>query len=46
MYVYFSPLFVTWKIGHDHRLRGCIGTFATMPLHSGLKEYTLSRFVC
>ncbi|EDO46025.1 predicted protein [Nematostella vectensis] len=36
------PLFVTWKIGHDRRLRGCIGTFSTMPLHAGLKEYTLS----
>lgn len=39
----FSPLFVTWKIGHDHRLRGCIGTFTAMRLHKGLKEYTLSR---
>ncbi|XP_031557473.1 AMME syndrome candidate gene 1 protein-like [Actinia tenebrosa] len=36
------PVFVTWKIGHDRRLRGCIGTFSMMPLHSGLKEYTLS----
>lgn len=36
------PLFVTWKIGHDHRLRGCIGTFTAMRLHKGLKEYTLS----
>ena len=39
----FSPLFVTWKIGHDRRLRGCIGTFTAMRLHKGLKEYTLSR---
>ncbi|KAK2566675.1 AMMECR1-like protein, partial [Acropora cervicornis] len=36
------PLFVTWKIGHDRRLRGCIGTFTAMRLHKGLKEYTLS----
>ncbi|KAJ7378173.1 AMME chromosomal region protein 1-like [Desmophyllum pertusum] len=36
------PLFVTWKIGHDHRLRGCIGTFTAMRLHKGLREYTLS----
>lgn len=36
------PLFVTWKIGQDHRLRGCIGTFTAMRLHKGLREYTLS----
>ena len=41
----FSPLFVTWKIGHgpDKRLRGCIGTFTAINLHVGLKDYTLSR---
>jgi uncharacterized protein (TIGR00296 family) len=39
---YFSPLFVTWTIGRDKRLRGCIGTFAEMDLHSGLKEYALT----
>uniref|UniRef100_A0A8B9PX60 AMMECR1 domain-containing protein n=1 Tax=Apteryx owenii TaxID=8824 RepID=A0A8B9PX60_APTOW len=39
----FSPLFVTWKIGRDKRLRGCIGTFSAMNLHSGLREYTLTR---
>lgn len=22
------PIFVTWTIGHDDDLRGCIGTFA------------------
>ncbi|MEE6497058.1 hypothetical protein FKM82_002576 [Ascaphus truei] len=38
----FSPLFVTWKIGRDKRLRGCIGTFSAMNLHSGLGEYTLT----
>ncbi|XP_027321202.1 nuclear protein AMMECR1 isoform X4 [Anas acuta] len=37
------PLFVTWKIGRDKRLRGCIGTFSAMNLHSGLREYTLTR---
>lgn len=30
-----SPLFVTWHIGRDRRLRGCIGTFNSMNLHSG-----------
>ncbi|KAG9346547.1 hypothetical protein JZ751_006858, partial [Albula glossodonta] len=37
-----GPLFVTWKIGRDKRLRGCIGTFSAMNLHSGLREYTLT----
>uniref|UniRef100_A0AAY4DJX2 AMMECR1 domain-containing protein n=1 Tax=Denticeps clupeoides TaxID=299321 RepID=A0AAY4DJX2_9TELE len=36
------PLFITWKIGRDKRLRGCIGTFSAMNLHSGLREYTLT----
>lgn len=36
------PLFVTWKIGKDKRLRGCIGTFSAMELHSGLREYALT----
>uniref|UniRef100_A0A8C6WCA9 AMMECR1 domain-containing protein n=1 Tax=Nannospalax galili TaxID=1026970 RepID=A0A8C6WCA9_NANGA len=36
------PLFVTWKTGWDKRLRGCIGTFSAMNLHSGLREYTLT----
>ncbi|MGH0126622.1 UNVERIFIED_CONTAM: hypothetical protein FKN15_016534 [Acipenser sinensis] len=36
------PLFVTWKTGRDKRLRGCIGTFSAMSLHSGLREYTLT----
>ncbi|XP_048398633.1 AMMECR1-like protein isoform X3 [Stegostoma tigrinum] len=36
------PLFVTWKMGRDKRLRGCIGTFSAMNLHSGLREYTLT----
>ena len=38
----FSPIFVTWKIGKEKRLRGCIGTFNSNPLHSTLKEFTLS----
>ncbi|XP_033231391.1 AMME syndrome candidate gene 1 protein homolog [Belonocnema kinseyi] len=33
------PLFVTWNIGRDMRLRGCIGTFNAMHLHAGLREY-------
>lgn len=36
------PLFVTWKIGKEERLRGCIGTFSEMQLHSGLREYSLT----
>ncbi|XP_044538818.1 AMME syndrome candidate gene 1 protein [Gracilinanus agilis] len=40
--VLLFPLFVTWKIGRDKRLRGCIGTFSAMNLHSGLREYTLT----
>ena len=41
-----SPLFVTWKIGRDRHLRGCIGTFAAVHLHSGLAEYAITRYVC
>ena len=41
----FSPLFVTWKIGGERRLRGCIGTFTAMSLHSGLREYAVTRWV-
>ncbi|XP_054168425.1 uncharacterized protein CG5902-like [Oppia nitens] len=36
------PLFVTWKIGRDRRLRGCIGTFNAMNLHIGLREYAMT----
>lgn len=36
------PLFVTWKIGKNKRLRGCIGTFNSLRLHTGLKEYAIS----
>ncbi|KAF9140131.1 AMME chromosomal region protein 1-like [Mortierella sp. GBA39] len=41
------PLFVTWSTSGDGttkdlRLRGCIGNFSAMPLHSGLKEYALT----
>lgn len=36
------PLFVTWKIGRDKRLRGCIGTFTALQLHSGLREYAIT----
>ncbi|XP_039751711.1 uncharacterized protein CG5902 isoform X2 [Pararge aegeria] len=38
----YSPLFVTWKIGKEHRLRGCIGTFNAMHLHTGLREYAIT----
>ncbi|XP_065226576.1 AMMECR1-like protein [Planococcus citri] len=36
------PLFVTWKIGKDKRLRGCIGTFGAINLHNGLREYAVT----
>lgn len=36
-----SALFVTWKIGRERRLRGCMGTFSPKKLHRGLSEYTL-----
>jgi len=36
------PLFVTWQIGKDRNLRGCIGTFSAMNLHAGLKEYAIT----
>jgi uncharacterized protein (TIGR00296 family) len=36
------PLFVTWKIGKDRNLRGCIGTFISKHLHDGLREYSLN----
>jgi len=40
------PLFVTWHIedknGGDVRLRGCIGNFSPLALHSGLKDYALT----
>lgn len=42
LYYFFSPLFVTWKIGKDKRLRGCIGTFNAMNLQSGLREYAVT----
>ncbi|XP_003391476.2 PREDICTED: AMMECR1-like protein [Amphimedon queenslandica] len=34
-------LFVTWKIGRERRLRGCMGTFSPRKLHRGLSEYAL-----
>jgi AMMECR1 domain-containing protein len=43
MFLLYSPLFVTWKIGKDRRLRGCIGTFNAMNLHCGLREYAVTR---
>lgn len=33
------PLFVTWKKGVHHDLRGCIGTFSDLKLGDGLNEY-------
>ncbi|VDN15337.1 unnamed protein product [Dibothriocephalus latus] len=40
------PLFVTWTYGKDHRLRGCIGTFKAMNLHSGLRKYAITSAMC
>jgi len=41
------PLFVTWNIVHhgQTRLRGCIGNFEPLPLHSGLKEYAITSAI-
>ncbi|OQR76451.1 AMMECR1 protein-like [Tropilaelaps mercedesae] len=36
------PLFVTWQLGRERRLRGCIGTFTPLKLHGGLREYSLT----
>ncbi|KAG8036581.1 hypothetical protein G9C98_003903 [Cotesia typhae] len=36
------PIFVTWMIGKEMRLRGCIGTFNAMQLHSSLREYAVT----
>lgn len=45
-FLYNSPLFVTWHIGRDRRLRGCIGTFSPMNLHSGEHNlYRLSKVI-
>lgn len=33
---------MTWVIGKDKRLRGCIGTFNAMNLQSGLREYAIT----
>lgn len=41
-----SPLFVTWHIGRDRRLRGCIGTFNSMNLHSGRQFGYYIEFTC
>ncbi|XP_050549126.1 nuclear protein AMMECR1 [Daktulosphaira vitifoliae] len=39
------PLFVTWEIGKDKKLRGCIGTFNSISLHSGLREYAITSAI-
>lgn len=36
------PLFVTWKMGKEKKLRGCIGTFTSTSLHHGLREYAIT----
>ncbi|XP_018655592.1 putative ammecr1 homolog [Schistosoma mansoni] len=36
------PLFVTWTYGKEEKLRGCIGTFTAMNIHSGLREYAIN----
>ncbi|KAI8923855.1 AMMECR1 domain-containing protein [Entophlyctis helioformis] len=36
------PLFVTWTQARNGELRGCIGNFSAMPLHTGLREYALT----
>lgn len=39
------PIFVTWEIAKDRRLRGCIGTFSAKNLHVGLREYAITSAV-
>lgn len=39
------PIFVTWEIAKDRRLRGCIGTFGAKNLHVGLREYAITSAV-
>ncbi|KAG8262829.1 AMME chromosomal region protein 1-like [Homalodisca vitripennis] len=39
------PLFVTWEIGKDRRLRGCIGTFNAINLHNGIREYAVTSAI-
>lgn len=36
------PLFVTWLIGSEQNLRGCIGTFTPINLAQGLREYAIT----
>ncbi|KAL7671980.1 hypothetical protein ACOME3_006878 [Neoechinorhynchus agilis] len=35
------PLFVTWHVGREKHLRGCIGTFSATPLRRGLQEFAI-----
>lgn len=41
-----SSLFITWtkasRLDGDYRLRGCIGTLEPRPLHSAVRDYTLT----
>jgi uncharacterized protein (TIGR00296 family) len=43
----FSPLFVTWRkkkktmFSQDYTLRGCIGTFTSLPLLEGLQQFAI-----
>ncbi|TPP64138.1 AMME syndrome candidate 1 protein [Fasciola gigantica] len=41
----FSPLFVTWTVGRDDSLRGCVGTFTALNIHHGLREYAITSAV-
>ena len=36
------PLFVTWTIGPNKHLRGCIGTFSSLALHNGLRKFAIT----
>ncbi|KAJ3176350.1 AMME chromosomal region protein 1-like [Irineochytrium annulatum] len=40
------PLFVSWHLVRKEKriLKGCIGNFSSLPLHSGLRDYALIRF--
>ena len=40
-----QPLFVTWKQGPAKELRGCIGTFGTVPVAAGIQDYAITSAI-
>lgn len=39
------PLFVTWKQGPAKNLRGCIGTFGTVSVATGIQDYAITSAI-